>query len=76
MKKAKREGDLDLLVPDSGRTWSIIYQEIRSIPPGTIERGDVFIVRNATEPGVMFMQAIRPAVNGHNGWHLEALELA
>jgi hypothetical protein len=67
------ESRLLLLVEDSGRTWSVLHHEINRIPPEAIQKGDVFIVRHATEPGVMFMQATRPH---RTAWRLEALELA
>lgn len=63
---------LRLLVPDSGRTWSVLYNEITQIPPKKILLGDVFIVRNPPHEGVMFLQATRP--NG-SAWKLDALEL-
>ena len=76
MKKAERgDSNLELLVPDSGRTWSILVHQIRDIPSDEIQRGDVFIVRHATKDGVMFMQATGPTNNGHNGWMFEALKL-
>ena len=73
MKKGKRPRELALLVEDSGRTWCVLYDEINLIPPATVERGDVFIVRNRTESGVMFLQAIKPKING---WVLEAVQFA
>ena len=66
-------GSLVLLVPDSGRTWSIRYDQINLIPPDQVQRGDVFIVRHPTEPGVMLMQAVAPH---DNAWRLEAVQLA
>ena len=70
---AERGATLQFLVPDSGRTWSVLHDEIRQIPADAIEVGDVFIVRHATEPGVMFMQATAPF---GTGWRLKTLELA
>jgi hypothetical protein len=68
-----RDSRLALLVPDSGRTWSVLYHEIRLIPPSAILLGDVFIVRHSDNPGVMIMQATAPH---ENAWHLEALEFS
>ena len=66
---------LSLAVKDSGRTWFVMYDEIDRIPGGEIEKGDVFIVRHPTNPGVMFMQATspRPGRPGRPlpGWTLE-----
>ena len=62
---------LRLLVPDSGRTWAITYQQIPRIPPSSIQRGDVFIVRNEEQDGVMFMQATR---RNKTAWKLETVE--
>ena len=70
MKPVPRNRKLKLLVTDSGRTWSVLYQAINSIPPDTVQLGDVFIVHHSTEPGVMFLQATSPKTNG---WVLEAL---
>lgn len=78
MKKTDRSSLLDLAVPDSGRTWSVLHHEIQRIPPDKLELGDVLIVRHATEPGVMFMQAIsrRPGTGKlTGGWNLVELKL-
>ncbi len=72
MKKADRPRGLALLVEDSGRTWAVMYDEINLIPPDAVERGDVFIARNRTKPGVMVLQAVAPKPNG---WVLEAIQL-
>jgi len=54
---SERPRQLRMLVPDSGRTWAVMYHEINLIPPNELEIGDVLIVSHRTEPGVMAMQA-------------------
>ena len=63
---------LKLIVEDSGRTWLVEYDGIRRIPPETLQLGDVLIVSNPPDPGVMFMQATRR--NG-TAWKIEAVTL-
>jgi len=69
----KREPRLVLVVPDSGRTWCVRYDEIRKIPQDTLQVGDVMIVRHPTEKGVMFMQITEPQPGV---LEFEALELS
>jgi len=60
LTETERPGErLYLRVPDSGRTWSVLYHNIKRIPADALQHGDVLIVRHATEPGVMLMQAIK-----------------
>jgi len=68
----KRSRGLALLVPDSGRTWSVNYDQIRFIEPERIELGDVFIVRNPPKKGVTFMQVTAPH---RSAWKFEILHL-
>jgi hypothetical protein len=78
MKKAERSSLLDLAVPDSGRTWSVLHHEIQRIPPDKLEAGDVLIVRHATEPGVMIMQVVSRRPGNEDlpgGWNLVELQL-
>lgn len=56
----RREPKLQLVAPDSGRTWCVQYDEIRKIPQDALQSGDVLIVRHPTKEGVMFMQIIEP----------------
>lgn len=57
----KRTPRLALVVPDSGRTWCVMYDQIRKIPARSFMKGDVMIVRHPKKEGVMFMQVTEPS---------------
>lgn len=60
VSKGTRKPKLELVAPDSGRTWCVQYDEIRRIPQDSLQSGDVLIVRHPTKEGMMFMQIIEP----------------
>lgn len=68
----RTDSRLALKVPDSGRTWSVQYDDITRIPPDQMQLGDVLIVRRAGHSGVMFMQVTAPR---KTAWKLENIEL-
>ena len=67
-----RKYGLRMIVPDSGRTWCVNYEEIQKIPPDSMQLGDVLIVRNPPGTGVMFMQVVAP--HG-DAWELKSLDM-
>lgn len=46
-------------VAESGRVWSIDYDDIQLIPKGKLNHGDVLVVTRRGHEGHMIMQAIQ-----------------
>jgi len=50
---------VDPIVPESGRVWSVDYDNIPLIPEKELEHGDVLVVTRKGYKGYMLMQAIQ-----------------
>ena len=59
---------LDPVVPESGRVWSVDYDEINRIPAKALLKGDLLVARREGVEGFMVLQAVP---DEERVWHFE-----